>query len=89
MNNLRLVRDNSEIFSPLFFSNFSAPNASILKYFFPQNFENNENCTFCIVMQKSTFFGFEKSIRLKNIPESSSYAKKLEKNNGEKIFVLS
>ena len=40
-------------------------------------------------MQKSTFFGFEKSIRLKNIPEASSYAKKLEKNNGEKILALS
>ena len=39
-------------------------------------------------MQKSTFFGFEKSIRLKNIPEANSYVKKLEKNIGEKISAL-
>ena len=53
MNNLRLVRDNSKIFSPLFFSNFSAPNSSILKYFFQQILENLENCTFCIDTRNS------------------------------------
>ena len=53
MNNLRLVRDNSKIFSPLFFSNFSAPNTSILKKKFPQILENHENCIFCIDARKS------------------------------------
>ena len=47
MNNLRLVRDNSKIFSPLFFSNFSAPNPSNLKYFRddkPQDTQYLFNC---------------------------------------------
>ena len=55
MNNLRLVRENSKIFSLLFFSNFSAPKASrpILKKIFPLILENHENCIFCIDTQKS------------------------------------
>ena len=40
-------------------------------------------------MRKSTFFGFEKSICKKNIPEANSYAEKIEKNNGERILALS
>jgi len=53
MNNLRLVRDNSKIFSPLFFSTLSVPNTSILKKNFPQILENHVNCIFCIDTRKS------------------------------------
>ena len=35
------------------------------------------------------FFGFEKSICKKNIPEANSYAEKIEKNNSERILTLS
>ena len=40
-------------------------------------------------MQKLTFFGFEKIIRLKIIPEAKSYVIKIERNNGERISALS